>query len=123
MSVGDVFAASASYMPPPPDFASPPILWGTEDHVREMFGSAAAEVEFERHSATIEWESPESFASFFFDRFGPLVTAREMLGARFDELGEELLAIFKERNEADDGTLRMPQEYLLSVIHTRRSPT
>jgi hypothetical protein len=52
----------------------------------------------------------------FFDRFGPMVTARETLGERFDELGEKVTAIFEERNEADDGSLRLPQEYLLSVI-------
>jgi SAM-dependent methyltransferase len=115
-TVGDVFRASASYMPPPPDFASPPILWGTEDHVREMFGSAATDFEFERHSATIEWESIEGFADFFMDRFGPLVTARQMLGERFGELREDILSIWADRNEADDGRLILPQEYLLSVI-------
>jgi hypothetical protein len=45
-----------------------------------------------------------------------MVTARETLGERFDELGEKVTAIFEERNEADDGSLRLPQEYLLSVI-------
>lgn len=114
-TVGDVFAASASYMPPPPDFAEPPILWGTEDHVKQMFPTATG-FEFERHSATIEWESARSFADYFFERFGPLVTAREMLGDRFAELGEKIIAVFEERNEADDGSLRLPQEYLQSVI-------
>ncbi|MEZ5123766.1 MAG: methyltransferase domain-containing protein [Solirubrobacterales bacterium] len=114
-TVGDVFAASAAYMLPPPDYAQPPILWGTEAHVREMFPHAQ-EISFERHSATIEWESPEAFAEYFFVRFGPLVTAREMLGDRFEALGEELLAIFEQRNDADDGSLHMPQEYLQSVI-------
>jgi SAM-dependent methyltransferase len=112
---GDVFAVSASYMPPPPDFAEPPILWGTEAHVREMFPEAAS-LEFERHSATIEWDSTRSWAHYFFERFGPLVTAREMLGERFEELGEKVIAIFEERNEASDGSLRLPQEYLQSVI-------
>jgi len=115
-TVGDVFRVSASYTPPPPDFASPPILWGTEEHVREMFGSAATDFEFERHSATIEWESIEGFADFFMDRFGPLVTARQMLGERFGELREDILSIWADRNEADDGRLILPQEYLLSVI-------
>jgi ubiquinone/menaquinone biosynthesis C-methylase UbiE len=114
-SVGDVFRASASYMPPPPDFASPAILWGSEEHVREMFGTAL-DFEFERHSATIEWESVEGFADFFMDRFGPLVTARAMLGDRFSELRREILEIWAEWNEADDGRLVLPQEYLLSVI-------
>jgi SAM-dependent methyltransferase len=115
-TVGDVFRASASYMPPPPDFASPPILWGTEDHVRDMFGAAATGFEFERHVTTVEWESIEGFADFFMERFGPLVTARNLLGERFEELRERIMAIWAEANEARDGSLRLPQEYLLSVV-------
>jgi SAM-dependent methyltransferase len=113
---GRIFAASASYMPPPPDFASPPILWGSEDYVRDMFGSAPTGFEFERHVNTIEWESVEGFADFFMDRFGPLVTARAMLGERFGELRQEIIAIWRDANEADDGSLRLPQEYLLSIV-------
>jgi SAM-dependent methyltransferase len=115
-TVGDVFRATASYLPQPPDFASPPILWGTEDHVREMFGSVATDYEFERHSTTIEWESAEGFADYFMDRFGPLVTAKQMLGERFVELRADILAIWEQRNESDDGRFVLPQEYLLSVI-------
>jgi ubiquinone/menaquinone biosynthesis C-methylase UbiE len=114
-TVGEVFGASVGHMPPPPDFAEPPILWGTEAHVRELFPQASG-FEFERHSATIEWESPRAFAEYFFERFGPLVTARQLLGDRFEALGEELIAIFEKRNEADDGSLRMPQEYLQLLI-------
>jgi SAM-dependent methyltransferase len=116
-SVGDVLRVSGSYMPPPPDFASPPILWGTEEYVQEMFGSDASDFEFERHSATIEWGSASGFADYFMDRFGPMLAAKQMLGARFDQLKAEIVAIWEERNEADDGTLVLPQEYLLSVIH------
>lgn len=114
--MGEIFRVSASYMPPPPDFASPPILWGSEDYVREMFGAAATEFEFERPVTTVEWESVEGFADFFFERFGPLVTARNLLGDRFGELRERIVAIWAEANEADDGRLRLPQEYLLSVV-------
>jgi SAM-dependent methyltransferase len=114
-TTGDVFAAAASYMPPPPEFAEPPILWGTEAHVREMFPDAT-DFEFERHSTTIEWESVSGWAAYFFERFGPLVTAREMLGERFTELSEKIIEVFERRNEASDGSLRLPQEYLLSVI-------
>ena len=114
-SVGDVFRASSSYLPPPPDFASPPILWGTEDHVREMFPSAAS-FEFERHSATIEWESLDSFLDFFMDRFGPMVTARQLLGERFDPLRADVRGIWTKWNASPDGGFVLPQEYLLSVI-------
>jgi SAM-dependent methyltransferase len=114
-TVGDVFRASASYMPPPPEFALPPVLWGTEAHVREMFGSAI-DFEFERHSATITSDSLDGFLDFFVDRFGPLVTARQMLGDRFGELRAEIRAIWADRNEAAGGRLVLPQEYLLSII-------
>jgi ubiquinone/menaquinone biosynthesis C-methylase UbiE len=114
-TAGKIFRASASYAPPPPDFASPPILWGSEDHVRDMFG-AASEYEFERHATTVEAESTEDFLDFFIERFGPLVTARNMLGERFGELRDQILAIWEEDNEAENGRLRLPQEYLLSVI-------
>jgi ubiquinone/menaquinone biosynthesis C-methylase UbiE len=114
-TAGKIFRASASYAPPPPDFASPPILWGSEDHVRDMFG-AVSEYEFERHATTVEAESTEDFLDFFIERFGPLVTARNMLGERFGELRDQILAIWEEDNEAENGRLRLPQEYLLSVI-------
>jgi ubiquinone/menaquinone biosynthesis C-methylase UbiE len=114
--VGEIFRVSASYMPPPPEFASPPILWGSEDYVREMFGAVATDFDFERHLTTVEWESIEGFADFFMERFGPLVTARSLLGERFEELRERIMAIWAEANEADDGSLQLPQEYLLSVV-------
>jgi hypothetical protein len=102
-------------MPPPPDFAAPPILWGTEDHVRQMFDSATS-VDFERRDSMIEWESVEGFADYFMDRFGPLVSARQMLGERFSELRADIIGIWERWNLADDGSLRVPQQYLASVI-------
>jgi SAM-dependent methyltransferase len=114
-SVGDLLRASSSYMPPPPDFASPPILWGTEDHVMAMF-STASDFDFERRRTTIRWESVEGFADYFMDRFGPMVTARQMLGQRFAELRAEITEIWARWNDADDGSLELPQEYLVSVI-------
>ena len=113
---GGIFAASPAFMPPPPDYASPPILWGTEEHVREMFGAAATSFEFERHVNRVESDSVESWAEYFTARFGPLVTARAMLGERFQELRDRLVEIWSDANEADDGTLRLPQEYLVSIV-------
>lgn len=114
---GEVMRTAGSYMPPPPDFASPPMLWGTEDHVRAMFASVASGFEFERHATTIEAESIEGFLDYFAENFGPLVTAKQMLGARFEELRAEILAIWERRNTAADGGLVLEQEYLLSVVH------
>jgi hypothetical protein len=64
----------------------------------------------------IEWESIDGFADLLMDRFGPMVTAREKLGERFAELRAEIVEIWARWNEADDGRLVLPQEYLLSIV-------
>ncbi len=115
-TVGEIFKASVSYMPPLPDYASPPIFWGREDHVRELFAAVASSFEFERHVNWIEWESLEGWADFFMARFPPMVTAQAMLGDRFGELRARIVEIWKKTNQANDGRLRVPQEYLLSMI-------
>jgi SAM-dependent methyltransferase len=113
---GRMFAASAPFLPPPPDYASPPILWGKEDYVRERFGAAATSFDFDRQ---INWQvdrSVEAFADLFMNTFPPMVTARKLLGERFGELEEQIVSIWRDANEATDGTMRMPQEYLVSVV-------
>jgi hypothetical protein len=51
-------------------------------------------------------------------RFGPMVTARQMLGDRFAELRQQIVDIWKRANTGADGRLRIPQQYLVSVIRT-----
>lgn len=116
-TVGEVFKVTGSFMPPPPDYAQSPILWGSEDHVRAMFANTATGFEFERHVNHIEWESLEGFADFFLERFGPMVTARAMLGERFGELREQVVSIWKRRNGSTDGRFLLSQQYLLARIH------
>jgi ubiquinone/menaquinone biosynthesis C-methylase UbiE len=113
---GRTIKAGASYMPPPPDYASSPILWGNEEYVRERFASAASDFEFGRHLNRIQWDSLEGFVEHFIERMGPMVVAQEMLGERFQELRAQIVEIWSEANEADDGSLRLPQEYLRSIV-------
>jgi ubiquinone/menaquinone biosynthesis C-methylase UbiE len=112
-AIGRQFRAIAELVPPPPG-AQPALLWGTEEHVNELFGEA----DFERHE--IEWrdESVESFARFMLESFGPLLNAREVLGERENELDEAFRAFLEQENLNDDGTLRFRGEYLVSVIRT-----
>src|SRR5688572_10610473 len=35
--IGEFFKVTSSHMPPPPEGFVPPVLWGTEDHVNELF--------------------------------------------------------------------------------------
>ena len=43
--IGALFRMMRPFMPPPPPGAQPPPLWGSEEHLREMFGER---VEFEK---------------------------------------------------------------------------
>jgi ubiquinone/menaquinone biosynthesis C-methylase UbiE len=109
--IGRMFRTLAELIPPPPG-GTPPILWGTEQHVRELLGDA----EFERHE--IEWqdESVEAYARFMMDSFGPLLNAREVMAGREDELDAAFADYLRTENLNDDGTLRFRGEYLLAVV-------
>jgi hypothetical protein len=58
----------------------------------------------------------EAFADFFTTQFPMMVAAQRMLGERFGEMRQRIVDIWTRRNEATDGSLRLPQEYLLSVV-------
>jgi SAM-dependent methyltransferase len=124
-SIGRMFRAIAELVPPPPG-GEPPILWGTEAHIREQLGDGGpaqaagaargAAMTFQRHE--VEWkdESVESYARFMLESFGPLLNARELLGERETELDETFRAFLARENLNDDDTLRFNGEYLLAVV-------
>jgi SAM-dependent methyltransferase len=114
---GRMFKTIGSYMPPPPDYAQPPPMWGTEDHVRELLGDRC-EIDMERRNARLEGASVEEYANWFCDNFGPLVTAKGVLGDRFEELKGNLLEIWREENLVADG-FRFEQEYLRVLARPR----
>jgi ubiquinone/menaquinone biosynthesis C-methylase UbiE len=115
-SVGEVFKVASSYMPPPPDYALPPILWGAEDHVRKLFSGVATSFEFERAVNRIDWESLEAFADYFISRFPMMVTAQAILGDRFQEMRARVVEVWRKANQSPNGRLLLPQEYLVSVV-------
>jgi hypothetical protein len=45
-----------------------------------------------------------------------MVTAKAMLGDRFSEMRERIVEVWRRRNEATDGRLLLPQEYLISIV-------
>jgi len=114
--VGRMFELSAAYFPPPPPYAAPPILWGKEGHVGEMFEGLAKDVSFERHHVVWEWDSLDGYVDHFLSRFPTMVTAQRVLGERWPDLRAELVALWGEANEADDDGLCLRGEYLMSIV-------
>jgi SAM-dependent methyltransferase len=71
----------APHLPPPPEGAQPPLLWGDEAHAREMFAAHGfADVVVERDTMRM-WEgSVADLVVLYETTMGPAVTARERLG-------------------------------------------
>jgi SAM-dependent methyltransferase len=114
---GRMFKTVGSYMPPPPPELRPPVMWGDEAHVRELFADSGAELTFERHDVTYEAESPEKWFEYNERVLGPTIMAKAALEpqGKWDALREELVELYVGDNEADDGSMRVRSEYLLTV--------
>jgi SAM-dependent methyltransferase len=115
--VGELFKIMGRYLPPPPDYASPPPLWGSEEHVRDLFAGSRVQLEFTRGRNPFRFDSPEHYVVFMETYYGPTVKARERLTpeGRWEDCRDELLAMAERRNEATDGSLLMPAEYLVTT--------
>jgi SAM-dependent methyltransferase len=115
--VGRSFSTSARYLPPPPPGLIPPVMWGTEDHVRELFAASGAELSFELRTVTWKGESPELWLAHDEQILGPALMAKAALEpqGRYQDLRGEMLAMFEDMNEAEDGSFSAAAEYLLTV--------
>ena len=115
--IGELFRIMSRYLPAPLDGASPPALWGDEQHVRGLFAGRDVVLEFARGENPWRFESPERWVHFIETNYGPMLKARERLAAeaRWDDCRAEILAMAQRRNEATDGTLLMRAEYLIAV--------
>jgi SAM-dependent methyltransferase len=115
--VGELLKIVGRHLPPPPGYASPPPLWGSEEHVRGLFADAPITLSFARGLNPWRFDSPEHYVVFMETHYGPAVKARERLTAegRWEECRDEILAMAERRNEAADGSLLMLAEYLVAV--------
>jgi ubiquinone/menaquinone biosynthesis C-methylase UbiE len=116
--VGRMFMTIAKHAPPPPGVA-PPLLWGTEDHLRELFGDGISDLKLERLESRQTFRSPDHFIEFFRTYFGPTKVAYERVGVEGEAaLTADLRAYLEAENKAGDGTLVLKPEYL-QVVATR----
>ncbi|HTB69534.1 MAG TPA: methyltransferase domain-containing protein [Solirubrobacteraceae bacterium] len=115
--VGRMFRASASYLPTPPDGFVPPVMWGEERHVRGLFENSGVELEFERRTIAFEGDSVEAWVEQDERILGPSLMAKAALEqqGRYDELRRDVIDLYEEFNEVDDGGFRAPAEYLITV--------
>ena len=109
--IGEFFKIMSGYLPAPPGYASPPPLWGNEDHVRDLFADTGVDLTFAYGHNPWRFDSAEHWVSFLETAYGPTVKARERLTGegRWDACRAEIVAMAERRNEAADGKLLLPR--------------
>jgi SAM-dependent methyltransferase len=114
-NVGRMFGMIAQHMPPPPEGFQPPPLWGVDDHVREIFDGTGMELELEPTTVDFTADSADQFFVEFERDLPPIVMAKKGLEpqGKWEALRSDLKNLYDESNEADDGSFRAAQEYVL----------
>lgn len=116
--VSQLFGIVAKHVPPPAGF-TPPVLWGTEDRVRELFGDGVTDLKMERRVSRQPFRSIDHYLEIFRDYFGPIKLAFDRVGPEGEAaLEADLRAQLEVCNTAGDRAFVLEPEYL-QVIATR----
>ena len=117
--IGQVFKTIGKYLPPPAGVQSP-ALWGTRDHLDELFKDSAASITANSRDFVFRYKSPEHWMEVFRTWYGPVNRAFAALDdTKAAEFEKEILDLMKSRNKSGDGTLVLPSEYLEVVIRVK----
>jgi ubiquinone/menaquinone biosynthesis C-methylase UbiE len=116
----DFFELVGRYAPPPRPEPLSPVMWGSEAHVRELFGDRVASLELIRRSYVERSPGdPAAYCEFFKQTFGPIVALRTQLvnePERLAALDRDFLEFATRANEAPpDRPAEYRYEYLLVV--------
>jgi ubiquinone/menaquinone biosynthesis C-methylase UbiE len=113
--VGQMLRLVGRYVPPPTTVRSP-ALWGTAEHIQQLFGDAAAIKETTRTFA-FRYRSAGHFVDMFREFYGPVHKAFAALDSSSQSaLERELLMLLRASNVAGPDALVVPAEYLEVVI-------
>ena len=116
--VGKMFMTVARHVPPPPG-VKPPLLWGVEESLRELFGDGISDLRVERKASRQTFRSVDHWLEFFRAYFGPIKVAFEKVGPDGEQaLEEDLRGFLEAGNTAGDRGLVLEPEYL-QVVATR----
>ena len=113
--IGELFKTVGKYLPPPAGMKSP-ALWGTKDHIVELFGHGAS-YKTRVKNFTFRYRSDEHWLETFKSFYGPILKAFENLDADAGRaLTDDIKGLIKWFNLAHDGSMVVPAEYLQAVI-------
>ena len=116
--IGQLFATMKPFAPPPPPGASSPPLWGSEEHLAELFGDRVETHTSRRETLEVTaFARPRDFADHFRSNYGPTITTRAFAAGngQADDLDAALDEFCERFDIGGDGGARFELEYLLSV--------
>jgi ubiquinone/menaquinone biosynthesis C-methylase UbiE len=120
----DFFGVLAPYLPPPPPGAPLPLLWGTEDHVRELFGEGVESLIMTRDALVERMEgAPADYCAFYKEAFGPVIAAFQSVAGvpeRAAELDRAFLEFASRANRSPDPQ-RVEYHYEYLQVVARKS--
>ena len=112
--IGQMFKVVGKHVPPPAGLASP-LLWGTEDHLDEIFGSDVSWAH-ETRTFTFRYTSADAFVEHFATYYGPTLKALEAAGSESEELANDLRDLAEEWDRLEEpGAIAVSATYLESV--------
>jgi ubiquinone/menaquinone biosynthesis C-methylase UbiE len=114
--IGELFRTVAAHVPPPAGVQSP-MLWGTEAHLRKLFGDGIASLEVAERTFTWRFESAEDFVLFFRRWYGPTLKAFAALeGTARESLEQDLVALAHRSDRLGGaGAIAIPATYTEAV--------
>jgi len=119
--IGQMFRTIARYVAPPAGVASP-LLWGTEEHLSDLFGDHVATTLSSERVCTFRFRSADDYVAFFRRWYGPALKAFAALGeVEQRRLADDLAALAAEHDTHGTGDIAIPSTYLETVL-TLRSP-
>jgi len=113
--VGQMLKLVGRHVPPPPG-VRPPTRWGSEAGIRDLLATGTADLACTTVSVRQCFPSPEFFADFFLEYYGPTRKASETLTSEGKHaFRDDLIALATASNHATDGTLVNDWEYLVTI--------
>ena len=116
--IGALFKTMGPFAPPPPPGAQPPPLWGSEEHLGELFGDRLRLATSERQVLEVTaFDRALDYGEHFKARYGPTIAARAnaQKEGREAEFDEALDRFCDDWNRGTPDRARFEMEYLLAV--------
>jgi ubiquinone/menaquinone biosynthesis C-methylase UbiE len=113
--LGQLLRTVAKHVPPMPGVRSP-LLWGTADHLQQLFAGATS-IEHQTRFFAFRYQSAEHFVDVFRTFYGPVLKAFAALDANGQAaLETDLLSLLRSSDRGDASGLVVPAEYLETII-------